>query len=110
MKYYIYAISTDSDGCDLYTYTGTELHMKEHVRAKALDFIKNIDPDYDTFICGEENYGYPSYEAVVQYDDYHYKVCAIEQKYINKLRVSRSSLYKAKKLVDNRIYVKMEDE
>lgn len=109
-KYYIYAIATDCDGCDLYVFTGTEQQMKEHVRAKALDFINNYDPDYRNIVCGEENFAYPSYEAIVQYDDYHYKVCAIEQKYIKKLKVKRSSLYKAKKLEDDRMYVNEEDE
>lgn len=109
MKYYIYAISTDSDGCDIYTFTGTEQQMKEHVRAKALDFIEKVDSDYKNICCGEEDFAYPSYESNVQYDDYHYKVCAIEEQYVRKLNVSRHSLYKAKKIEDYRYYVNEEE-
>lgn len=111
MKYYICATATDSDGTDLYIFNGTEKEMMERVRAIALDFIKNVDCDYESFCCGWDHYGFPSYEAVVQYGDYHFVVSAREEKYVNKkVKVSRKSLYKAKKINDSDFFEKDEDE
>ena len=110
MKYYIYGLATDCDGLDLYVFNGTEEKMKEKVRAMALDFAQNVDSDYESFDCGWDTFAYPSYQATVQYSDYHFTVGAIEQSHLKKPDVSRKSLYKAKKLKETDWFSKPDDE